>query len=319
MQKPRPFRPSRLRPDVPRSPPKRIAFGKLLIRLLSILVLVVCGHLLWNAQNPSQGDEEQDAAGNVARDATGNAAVGGQESKETISFNIDECEHFVIDFGTNVGIQIRKVFEPELYLETKEPERSVLPYYDQYLGNSEQRRKSVCVFGFEPNPVHIARLEALETAYNKKVWRTHIFKAGVSYEDGWANVQSDNDPGSNFYGSKASLKNANVKGERVRMIHASKFMETYVIPRMKKLQKEGRESKLVMKTDIEGEDNYVMQDMITHGSICFIDLVYAEHFSREYIDMINRMVQTFDEKCRRMRIIALDDETHYMSDFPLPN
>jgi hypothetical protein len=94
-----------------------------------------------------------------------------------------ECLHFYFDFGTNVGIQIRKVFEPDLY-----PGSGILPYFDLYFGEPFYRRLpgTVCAIGVEPNVAHEERLKKLETSYNKQEWFTLIYtKSGVGTSSGW--------------------------------------------------------------------------------------------------------------------------------------
>ena len=73
----------------------------------------------------------------------------------------DGCRDVYIDLGTNVGVQIRKIFEPQLY-----PGGAVLPRFDKYFGT---KRSNVCVFGFEPNPVHMNVLKQLQDTYRALV------------------------------------------------------------------------------------------------------------------------------------------------------
>ena len=61
--------------------------------------------------------------------------------------------------GTNIGHQIRKVYEPRLY--PKNPTEAV---FARYLGPPENRT-GVCSYGFEANSLHEDRLRALEAAY----------------------------------------------------------------------------------------------------------------------------------------------------------
>ena len=57
--------------------------------------------------------------------------------------------------GTNIGVQIRKLFEPHKY-----PNASVLPVFEQLFGPAP--RCGVCAIGIEPNPRHAARLHRLQ-------------------------------------------------------------------------------------------------------------------------------------------------------------
>ena len=62
------------------------------------------------------------------------------------------CRHVFLDVGSNVGIQVRKLFEPKLY-----PDAEVLPQFDQFFGRYPDNRDEVCAVGFEPNPKHTKR------------------------------------------------------------------------------------------------------------------------------------------------------------------
>ena len=39
------------------------------------------------------------------------------------------CQHIYLDVGSNTGIQVRKLFQPELY-----PKGLINPYFDKYFG-----------------------------------------------------------------------------------------------------------------------------------------------------------------------------------------
>ena len=47
---------------------------------------------------------------------------------------LDGCYHVYLDMGTNVGIQIRKLYQPHLF-----PKAGVLPLFDKYFGPYSQR------------------------------------------------------------------------------------------------------------------------------------------------------------------------------------
>ena len=67
--------------------------------------------------------------------------------------SLDGCYHVYLDVGSNVGVQVRKLFEPSLY-----PKAPFVTVFDKEFGPVEARKKSVCAVGFEPNPHHTKRL-----------------------------------------------------------------------------------------------------------------------------------------------------------------
>jgi hypothetical protein len=75
------------------------------------------------------------------------------------------CQHFYWDMGTNIGIQLRKLYEPQHY-----PNAPVLPFFAKWFGPENpagKTRDNVCAIGFEPGHIHVPRLLALQDAYQK--------------------------------------------------------------------------------------------------------------------------------------------------------
>ena len=81
-----------------------------------------------------------------------NCWVSGWESTNLISIIIllspgkeenilDGCKHVYLDMGTNIGVQIRKLYEPHLF-----PNASVLPIFDKFFGRQGER-----CFSFDQN------------------------------------------------------------------------------------------------------------------------------------------------------------------------
>jgi hypothetical protein len=62
-----------------------------------------------------------------------------------------------IDFGTNIGMQIRKLYEPQKF-----PGNKIEQHYKYYYGDD---RSSVCSIGFEANGLHTDRLKKLLVCY----------------------------------------------------------------------------------------------------------------------------------------------------------
>ena len=87
----------------------------------------------------------------------------------------DGCTHVFLDVGMNIGVQTRKLFEPEKYpllsngttasdsiiRQARHARSSFLDAFTTELG--EDRSRNTCVFGFEANPFHTARLQALQS------------------------------------------------------------------------------------------------------------------------------------------------------------
>jgi len=95
------------------------------------------------------------------------------------------CQHVFLDVGSNRGVQVRKLFEPQHY-----PNATILPFFDEYFGTASFRQQpfektGLCAFGFEANPLLKDRLKEIQHAYEKKGWRVmFIVPQAVSDSDG---------------------------------------------------------------------------------------------------------------------------------------
>jgi len=92
---------------------------------------------------------------------------------------LDGCYHVYLDVGSNIGIQVRKLFEPQLF-----PDAPALALFDTYFGTiDDNRAKLVCAVGFEPNPRHTSQLKNIEAAHSACGWRSYFYTdtAGVNF------------------------------------------------------------------------------------------------------------------------------------------
>jgi hypothetical protein len=223
-----------------------------------------------------------------------------------------ECINFYFDFGTNVGIQIRKVFEPELY-----PGASILPYFDMYFGQPSERQipGTVCAIGVEPNVAHEERLKLLEKSYNERNWFTRIYTiSGVGTSSGWMLLKSDGDLANQEWGAQligtGNEVNSSTPGA-VRILDAVEILREF-------LDMNGPtpfNRKVIVKVDIEGMDTQVINYMKTSGILCQVDFVYVEHMPVNDINSLN--YDLFEKECPTS-VMYIDDELYHNSDFPLP-
>jgi hypothetical protein len=80
-------------------------------------------------------------------------------ASEVLAFlRLHRCSDLYLDLGSNIGVQPRKLFEPECY-----PGALALDKFADFFGEPGSRRRGrVCVVGFEPNVKHAGRLRAVE-------------------------------------------------------------------------------------------------------------------------------------------------------------
>merc|ERR1719238_1904420 len=107
---------------------------------------------------------------------------------------ISECRSIFLDVGSNQGVQVRKFYEAEKY-----PAALMLDSLDTIFGLPAERRapaseSGLCVLGFEPNPDHYDKLQAIEDAYQAKGWHAHFYRVAVWKSEGTMSFQVDGDP-----------------------------------------------------------------------------------------------------------------------------
>lgn len=118
----------------------------------------------------------------VLDDVAGSAAIG-RLGRAPLA---DGCARVYVDVGTNVGVQIRKLFEADKYRGAM-----VLGYFNVLFGNGTSRATdgALCAFGFEPNPLMTPRLRQLEESYAAQGWRVRIFtETAAGASDGVVNI-----------------------------------------------------------------------------------------------------------------------------------
>ena len=244
----------------------------------------------------------------------------------------DGCYSVYVDMGTNRGVQLRKLYEPDLF-----PRASILPMFEKYFGPLEFRRKSTCALGFEPNPRHRKELSPLQKCYNARGWRTRVIEAGCGTEDGTAVFQSDKQVENNEWSARFNLRaskattrgmetivnNSDLSDMTLRLVDAARFVREEVLQRRVPLGVPGWHANefpvrpaVVMKIDIEGMDGAVLQSLLDGGQLCQVDYLYIEmHVSLEFIEGVRAALDA--QGCATF-IEILDDEWYHNDVFPLP-
>jgi hypothetical protein len=227
--------------------------------------------------------------------------------------------------GSNVGIQIRKLFEPELY-----PEADVLPIFDSRFGPPEERKRNrgLCAVGFEPNPRNEARLLELPAAYRKQGWRVKIFtQTAASVTDGTADFYADqappefNEPGASLLPWRQSEDKTTVT-----TMDLARYINQHVGRRR---VDPAQPTKVVMKLDIEGFEHELFPALIVSGAVCnHVDSIFHEThgwggvtygavkdevFQRFFYDFI----KAHPQQCT-LTVEYVDDESYDTSTFALP-
>ena len=197
---------------------------------------------------------------------------------------LDGCLHVYIDVGTNIGLQLRKVFEPQRF-----PLASILPIFDEYFGTAggdddADRRRNVCAVGFEPNPTHSARLTELAERYRSLGWRTFVnvqTAAATSSGNTTFYFDATYHGKHNFQWGASTIPPEQIIGRSttVTTVDLARWLRREVFNRRLPSRSTSRHlgrPHVVMKLDIEGGEHVVLPHLLNRGVLCEIDYLYAE-------------------------------------------
>jgi hypothetical protein len=232
------------------------------------------------------------------------------------------CKHLYIDMGSNIGVQMRKVYQPSGY-----PGAKVEPTFSRFFG-SNNNRKDVCTIGFEANLHHTSRLLELQYNYRNASYPCVIFtETAVSNKIGTVEFFLDPlaKPEKHEWGATAVACNERVKAcpdaknrASALAIDMNQFLHNvYSLWTSTSSYASTKDHKIVAKMDIEGSEFNVLPHMMLHGSICFIDFLIIEFHPLDFHNLsphdhvlgdIIKHLATKSESCK-LEISTRDDET----------
>eukprot|EP01083_Nonionella_stella_P235053 826945_1 len=222
------------------------------------------------------------------------------------------CSTIYIDLGSNIGVQSRKLFEPDLYSRSGVPRghgrrislKQRMQQYDNILGNIETRRKDCCVFSFEANPAHKQRLKEIETCYGEKGWKIHFYIRAVWDSDNeLITIHTNiNDTNEDWGASIFDTPTENESIYRVKTIDIADWTL--------KLINIHKPNKILMKMDIEGAEYQVLPRMLQKGILCniYIDTIDVEiHNVTTNISMKSLLKKIrYQKECQPTNIVEKD-------------
>ena len=230
-----------------------------------------------------------------------------QKSQENQRNILDGCQHVYIDLGTNIGIQIRKLYEPHLY-----PRASILSVFKKTFGN---RTNQVCSVGFEANPSHTDYLIEFENYCLRRNWRVKIFTSmAVSTRNGNVTFYTQlGNERNNQWGASLELASSNKRGYvTVPSIDIVSWYKNTVLTR--KIPSNFDEPRIMMKHDLEQHDPTVLTDFIFGGVFCTIDFIYGEHLKKEFRESVAQIRQ-YSKLCKT-KLVYMDDESYHNKRVP---
>ena len=175
------------------------------------------------------------------------------------------CKYVYLDIGSNIGVQVRKLFEPSRY-----PGAAILPLFDHYFGPDRHLRKGLCAIGVEMNPKHTTRLSTLEQHYTEKCgYSVRFFKeTAASTHDGWVDFwiggnQLDD-------GTSQFLRPEDRKTKYSKTAHALDLVG-FILREITPVA-----STVLMKMDIEGSEFELLPKLVMRGAACDLDMIFVE-------------------------------------------
>lgn len=214
------------------------------------------------------------------------------------------CRKWYIDVGTNIGVQIRKLYEPWKY-----PGAAALPILHDYL-TVRDVHTDLCVLGIEMNPSHSARLAAIEHAYRERCHFdvTILRETAAQVFDGNVSFNSDLEFDKHEWGASTVKSWARAPSVSVRALDLQAYISKFILST--------NPDTIVMKLDIEGAERTVLASLLASGTLChFVDVLMVEYhpqfadvdFLRDHIaEMVNLGA------CKT-KILTVDDES-YLND-----
>ena len=280
------------------------------------------GRQLEEQQQPQQPQQPQPPTPIAADDPVtaefkrASAALNAQDDAAIDSlFERYKCKHAYLDMGTNLGVQIRKLYEPEKY-----PGARAFPHYQRMFG--PQPWCSVCTIGFEPNPRHADRLNSLEKSLREAGAPVHIFKAAVGDGLGTLSFQAEggempwvrslhlNAAARAGVAAYETSTHASGKGggafAAVRTIDLARVVNR--VHKNLKKQNGGKrgDSRILMKLDVEGSEERVMLHLVRMQTACLIDRVMVEWHK---LSMFMPWLKTMKGMPIEARAVKARDET----------
>jgi hypothetical protein len=184
-----------------------------------------------------------------------------------------KCRLVYLDVGSNIGVQVRKLYEPTRY-----PNAEVLPIFDQYFGRHRHQEKHLCAIGFELNPAHTERLRALETHYRDRCnYSVHFFtETAAATQNSAIPFWSDGDVANLEWGASANTPFW-MRAQRTKSIVQSIDLAEFLLRNITPFA-----STIVMKIDIEGGEYQLLPRLVATGALCDVDLLFLEQHSADW-------------------------------------
>ncbi|KAF8056741.1 glutamate--tRNA ligase [Scenedesmus sp. PABB004] len=261
------MQPHRAQQHAPPTPPGQLAAAAEVLALPAALSLVERANL--PVQLPRFDDHVKGAPAENAREVRAGKPLNVQRAWKNCSQGV------YVDVGSNVGVQIRKLFSPQLF-----PGAAALPVFSEYFG---EHREGVCAVGFEPNPAHAAYLSELNAHFQRRGRQAFIFQVAAAHTRGTAKMFHDSAAAATQHewgaglGHNPGIHGVNATVEDVPLVSLAEFFASVVqLVVQEEAARSGKAPPVVAKFDAEGAEFLFFPPMLLSGQLCAIDFVFAE-------------------------------------------
>ena len=249
-----------------------------------------------------------------------------KKEQEILNFISEgRCKHFYLDFGTNIGIQIRKLYEPSLF-----PGAPAHSFFNETFGSTDP--KYICAVGFEPNVIQRDRLEQLENSYREVGFPCTIFTETAIYgeEKYLTFYRDDRERDENHEWGSSLVKwktDMTATSYEVLAINTCSFMHT-IMHKWHSVNYNEAKSRIMVKMDIEGAEFVVIPHLIVKGCLCYMNYMTLEWHNgmaepdinaAEIMEMLRSTSKYAEKLACHFHVVDADDETFRDASFPLPH
>tara|TARA_B100000945_G_C20374252_1_gene593731 strand:- start:619 stop:1230 length:612 start_codon:yes stop_codon:yes gene_type:complete len=197
-----------------------------------------------------------------------------------------QCRNFYFDLGTNVGIQIDKLYN-----------QSCQSPLQKIFAKVYSKRSEVCTFGFEPNPNHVTVLQSLSQKYLDFGYYIYIYHAFAGIENTVSHLYLNPDFA---YGKSNHLWTAGHKKQHNNNNTPIHIPTINILPI---LQSISSNSNVVVKMDIEHDEKVILPALNRSHLLCKIKYLVVEwHGSRTILNNVKHTMS-----CNNTQIIEIDD------------
>jgi len=187
------------------------------------------------------------------------------------------CSGFYIDLGTNIGVQVRKLFEPDRY-----PGAAMAAKFDKFFG---ARRGHVCAIGLEPNPLHWQRLRRLETdMMSVGNWTFRYVSAAAGVGQG---LMGFDQPGAGISWGLSGKTRTQARTRRLPEVLVPQLGVSYMLNSVVSRYARSQRVPTLMKLDVEDSnlEEGIISDLVGSGMLCRLvdEIVWENHNVSEVI------------------------------------